>query len=300
MSALPETPGVTLEAAGLIALRQVALRSAADPALSNLPGGYATRRKGQGQEVADVREYVPGDDIRHLDRGSTARSGVLHVRQFQQERDRVCLLVADFRPPMLWGLTRAFLSVAAAEALALTGWRVVEEGGRVALLAVTPGRPVIVPPRGRVRGMLDVVGGLVRAHRDALEAVLGGATDGPALDGALSSVERLAPRGAEIVLATGLDRPGAGFADRLAALSRNRAPRLLVLSGLNPEKMPGGRYPIRLPDGRRLRVTLEGRRATTAAPEAEVAGVPAQFLDAGQPVEAMARALALSSAPVRP
>ncbi|ETA51309.1 DUF58 domain-containing protein [Ponticoccus alexandrii] len=300
MSALPETPGVTLEAAGLIALRQVALRSGADPALSNLPGGYATRRKGQGQEVADVREYVPGDDIRHLDRGSTARSGVLHVRQFQQERDRVCLLVADFRPPMLWGLTRAFLSVAAAEALALTGWRVVEEGGRVALLVVTPGRPVIVPPRGRVRGMLDVVGGLVRAHRDALEAVLDGATEGPALDGALSSVERLAPRGAEIVLATGLDRPGAGFADRLAALSRNRAPRLLVLSGLNPEKMPGGRYPICLPDGRRLRVTLEGRRATTAAPEAEVAGVPAQFLDAGQPVEAMARALALSTAPVRP
>lgn len=290
MTALPETPGVTLEAAGLIALRQVALRPGGDPALSNLPGGYATRRKGQGQEVADVREYVAGDDIRHLDRGSTARTGVLHVRQFQQERDRVCLLVADFRSPMLWGLTRAFLSVAAAEALALTGWRVVEEGGRVALLAITDAQPVIVPARGRVRGMLDVIGGLVRAHQAALSAAMKGTTGGPTLEGALSSVERLAPRGAEVVLATGLDRPGSGFSDRLAALSRNRAPRLLVLSGLKPEEMPGGRYPIRLPDGRRLRVTLDGRPAATA-PETEVAGIPALFLDAGQPVETTARAL---------
>ena len=98
-------PGVALSAEGLIALRHVALQARGAPVLADLPGGFATRRKGHGQEVADVRPYVAGDDLRHLDRGTTARTGSLHVPQFVDERDRVTLLVADFRPAMLWGVT---------------------------------------------------------------------------------------------------------------------------------------------------------------------------------------------------
>ena len=109
-----QAPGVSLSSEGLIAMRRVILQADKVPVLANLPGGFATRRKGHGLEVADKRVYAPGDDIRHLDRNATARTGVLHIRQFQEERDRVTLLIADFRPSMFWGLRRAFRSVAAA------------------------------------------------------------------------------------------------------------------------------------------------------------------------------------------
>ena len=132
MTAALQGDGISLTATKLIGLRHLIARPESYADLAALPGGYLTKRKGTGQEIADVRLYVSGDDYRHLDRGTTARTGTLHVRQFQEERDRVVLLVADFRPSMFWGISNSFLSVAAAEALCLTGWRAVNDGARVA------------------------------------------------------------------------------------------------------------------------------------------------------------------------
>lgn len=298
MSAALDVPGVALRAEALIALRRVALNADSDPSLANLPGGFATRRKGHGQEVADVREYVSGDDLRHLDRGTTARTGALHVRQFQEERDRVSLLVADFRPSMLWGVTRAFRSVAAAEVLVMIGWRSVEEGGRVGLLAITPEEPVVVPPRGRARGMLDVIGGLVQAHAGALRAAMAGAREDAPLVQGLSRVERIVPSGAEVLIASGFDMGGAELPDRLNALARRRVPQLVRVTDAEGARLPRGRYPIRLPDGRRTRVDLGG--GTVADPMLEkIAGRMALRVDAGEGVEATARRVAAAFPPER-
>lgn len=277
-------PGVGLGSDTLIALRRLALASAQNQSLAALPGGYATRRKGQGLEVADVRDYVAGDDIRHLDRGATARTGRLHVRQFQEERDRVCLLVADFRPQMLWGLQRAFRSVAAAEALAMLGWQIVESGGRVGLLAITQDQPVIVSARGRTRGMLDVIGGMVDAHGQALHERGQGE---PTLDQALTRADRLVPSGAEVWIASGFDALGAGFSDRLDALERRRHPRLLMIT--DAENLPQGRYPVRLSDGRFLRASAGGTQPSLR--HQTIAGRAALVLNAGEEVEQTARRL---------
>lgn len=299
MTAALDVAGVTLEAAGLIALRQVALSADAEPVLAALPGGFSTRRKGHGLEVADMREYVAGDDIRHLDRGTTARTGRLHVRQFQEERDRVSLLIADFRPSMYWGILRAFRSVAAAEALCLIGWAAVEHGGRVGLLAITPGDPVVVPPRGRTRGMLDVIGGLVRAHETGLRAVMEGRTGDLPLDQALSRAHRFAPPGAELVVASGFDVPGPDLADRLDGLERRRAPRLVLITDADTRRLPRGRYPIRLPGGQRTQVVLGGSNQEATAPIVPIAGRRALVIDAGDNVETSARRIAAAFPPDR-
>ncbi len=298
MTSALEAPGVALRADALIALRQIALASDLEPALANLPGGFATRRKGHGQEVADVREYVAGDDIRHLDRGTTARTGVLHVRQFQEERDRITLLIADFRPSMLWGVSRAFRSVAAAEVLAMIGWRAVEEGGRVGLLAITPGDPVLVAPRGKVRGMLDVIGGLVQAHGAALRAAMAGRREDAALVEGLARVERIAPAGSELLIASGFDTAGT-LAERLDALARRRVPRLLLVTDADRKALPKGRYPIRLPDGRRARVTVSGAAGQADPILQEIAGRVALRVEAGSSIEATARRVAAAFPPDR-
>ncbi len=299
MTAALQAPGVALGADGLIALRRVALMTEAAPVVAALPGGFATRRKGHGLEVADIREYAPGDDIRHLDRGTTARTGRLHVRQFQEERDRVCLLVADFRPAMFWGIQRAFRSVAAAEALSLIGWNVVESGGRVGLLAVTAKDTLVVPPRGRTRGMLDVIGGMVQAHGAGLAAMAAGQDQDPPLDQALSRSARLVPPGSEMVIASGFDSPGPGFADRIDAFARRRRPRLVLITDEVTARLPRGRYPIRTAEGQRLRLQLSGDQTSTDGSVRRVAGRPALVLDAGDAVEQMAQRVS-AGFPVEP
>lgn len=275
-----------MPAAALIALRPLALGSAAPTVLAALPGGFATRRRGHGQETADVREYVSGDDIRHLDRGSTARTGTLHVRTFQEERDRVTLLIADFRPSMLWGTRRAFRSVAAAEILSLIGWRAIDEGGRVGLLALGAGPPVAIPSRGRARGMLAVIGGLVRAHHAALQHALAGERTDPPLDGFLARAIRLVPAGAEIVIASGFDAPGAGLAERLGEIAQRRIRRLIYVADAVTETLPPGLYPIGLPDGTRRRARVEAPAAP--ALDEVIAGHPVLRIDAGAPPEQIA------------
>ncbi|MDW4498648.1 DUF58 domain-containing protein [Sulfitobacter sp. D35] len=281
--------GIHLTSELLIAQR-AALR--ASPArsqnVSALPGGFEIRKRGQGQAVADSRPYAPGDDMRHVDRGATARSGKLHVRTFHEERDRVSFLVADFRPSMLWGMRRALRSVAAAEALAWIGWQAVDAGGRVGLLAVTAQDSVIVGTRGGPRGMLAVIGGLVRAHATALSRAMQAGSDRqtlapePPLDAALAGLARIASRGAAVTLASALDTPGVGLEPLLGELAQGRAVRILRIEDAVLRDLPAGVYPLRGPDGRR-------RSARFRAPPAEphqgtgFAGLETLPIDAGAP-----------------
>jgi len=200
---------------------------------------------------------------------------------------------------MFWGLRRALRSVVAAEVLAQIGWTVVELGGRVGLLAVTPTQSVIVPPRGRVRGMLDVIGGLVEAHGAGLDTMMNGTRDGHKipelfLDQALSRADRLVPPGAEIVIASGFDAPGEGLADRLNALDRRRFSQLILITDAEAAQLPQGRYPLRLPDGRHVRVSLGVAGDDVPGMLRPVAGRQALVINAGDPVENTARRIAAS------
>ena len=284
--------GVNLTAEALVALRKTALATRGLPALAQLPGGHPSRRKGAGLEPADTRDYVPGDDLRRLDRGSTARTGRLHLREYREERDRVTLLVADFRPAMQWGVARRFLSVAAAEALCTIGWRLAEEGGRVGLMALTAGDAVIVPARARARGMLDVIRGMARAQEAGLARAMAGQVD-PPLDRLLPRAARLVPPGAEVVIASGFDAAGDGLGDRLDALARRRAVRLLLVTERLERHLPAGRYPIRLSDGTRATVRLSAASAEAGEQEAtRIAGRTALVIDAGQDAAHIARRIA--------
>ncbi|TCP40418.1 DUF58 domain-containing protein [Rhodovulum marinum] len=290
---MPAPPGATLTEDALIALRPLALRHPGEVrAPSGLPGGVVLRRRGQGQEFNDIRAYVAGDDIRHLDAQATARTGELHVKTFQDERDRTTVLVADFRPSMLWGLRRAFRSVAAAEALTLLGWQVAEAGGRVALAALIDGPPVLIRPRPKTRGMLAVIGGMVAAHRAALEAARHRIAD-PPLDHALAAVARVAPTGARVVIASGLDTRGPRLDDRLAQIDR-RCPVTLWHVGDGADALPAGRYPIRTGEGRRLAVRLAGAGAQTPP---RIAGLTPLPLDPAWPVEDLSTRLGGADGP---
>ena len=101
------------------------------PSASVLNGRHASRLRGRGLNFEEMRDYLPGDDIRSIDWKATARTGSPHVRVFTEERDRPALLVVDQRMSMFFGSRLNMKSVTAAEAAAIAAFRILDAGDRV-------------------------------------------------------------------------------------------------------------------------------------------------------------------------
>jgi uncharacterized protein (DUF58 family) len=281
---------IHLSGEALMGLRHLARRGAAPATrtLAGLPGGIVTRRRGRGSEPEDVRPWTEGDDRRHIDRNATARTGQLHVRTHHDERDRAVVLLADFRPSMLFGTRRTLRSVAAAEALALLGWRIVADGGRVGLAVASAGEPTVLRPAGGERAMAAVTGALAVAHAQALEAT---ETADPPLEPLLGIAASLLPSGGHLVIASALDAPGAEF-DRLLGLVAERVSvRLVLVSDAFERARRPGFFPFALSDGRRGSLRADG--AGAQALDARLAdyaarGIAGLRLDVEAPPEAYA------------
>lgn len=243
---------VQLEAETLLRLRHAALAQNARRAtraqpVGALPGTRSTRRRGRGIEVHDIRLWLDSDDVRHIDANATARTGHLHVRTFHDDPESAALLFADFRPSMLFGTKRTFKSVAAAEALALTGWSMIASGRRVGLFAVGPETSTFVPHRSGERGMAAVIGGLVDAHAKALASAK---TDDEPLDACLEmAAQNLAPGGA-LIIASGLDTPGPAFESFMTSWTLRTSLQVILVSDAFEHERPRGRYPFATGNGR--------------------------------------------------
>ncbi|MDF1483628.1 DUF58 domain-containing protein [Ramlibacter sp. H39-3-26] len=68
-----------------------------------LQGDYRTLMRGSGVDLADLREYQPHDDVRHIDWNVTARSQVPHVRVFTEDREMAAWFLLDLSPSMDFG-----------------------------------------------------------------------------------------------------------------------------------------------------------------------------------------------------
>ncbi|WP_413203702.1 DUF58 domain-containing protein [Rhodospirillum sp. A1_3_36] len=218
-------------------------------ATTGRPGGFTSKRRGSGLEILELRPFVEGDDIRHLDALATARTGKRHVRVYHDERERAAMLIADFRPSMFWGTRRRLKSVAAAEVLALNGWRTVVAGGKVGLMTLAADGTSGLPLKDRDRAMVRVVGGLAGAHATALEQARvtrkgpGETEDDPPLDALLARAGKRLPSGASLILATALDHPGPNFAEVLGTLSRRFRVTVNLIRDAFEIAPPSGLYP---------------------------------------------------------
>ena len=100
-------------------------------------GEYQSVFKGQGIEFADVREYVPGDDIRTIDWNVTARSQHPFVKKFVEERELTVVFIVDMSGSQFFGTTGRFKSEVAAEITALLAFSAVRNKDKVGLLIAT-------------------------------------------------------------------------------------------------------------------------------------------------------------------
>ena len=127
---------------------------------SLLAGDYRSTLLGDGTELAQVRPYVPGDDVRLIDWNVTARTFEPHVRVQLAERVLVTWLVLDASPSMQFGTAdRRKADVAEGVAIAI-GHVATRRGNRLGALTFGHANPRSVPPKqGRV-GLLGLLAAL--------------------------------------------------------------------------------------------------------------------------------------------
>ncbi len=146
---------------------------------SMIPGEHLTPQVGAGTELATIRPYRPGDDVRHIDWNVTARMQEPHVRVHVGERALTAWVLLDASASMTFGTAeRRKADVAEGVALAI-GHVATRRGNRLGVAAFGAGAPKVLRPRQGRLGLLQLLAEL-RADPppDGLGATsLGGAVD---------------------------------------------------------------------------------------------------------------------------
>ena len=142
----PERPGPGPMPEPLLRALELAIGRRVDGLLA---GDHRSHLLGRGSELAQVRPYVPGDDVRLIDWNVTARTREPHIRVQLAERVLVSWVVLDRTPSMEFGTAdRRKADVALGVALAL-GHAASLRGNRVGLVSFGSGSAVPLPPRQR-------------------------------------------------------------------------------------------------------------------------------------------------------
>ncbi len=192
-----------------------------------LGGEYHSVFRGRGMEFSEVREYVPGDDVRSIDWNVTARTGVPHVKKFVEERDLTVLLLLDVSSSQAFGsqyLTKRDLM---AELAALLAFAAVKNNDRVGALLFSDRTERFIPPRKGVDHALAIA-------RDAL--YLEAAGRGTDLNLALRSAAALLKQRAVVFVVS--DFLASGYEKALKTLNRRHDVVALPITDPRETAMP--------------------------------------------------------------
>lgn len=199
-----------------------------------LAGGYRTAHRGTGTDLAGLREYVEGDDARHIDWNVTARLNEPQLRVFTEDRELTTWLVLDRSASMTVGTPgRGKHDVLGELALALA--RLFGRGGnRVGALLYDTGAVRTVPPGTGRRHALRIGAELARAADAGRRR---GTTDLAAM---LDAVAKLARRRALIVVISDFIGGGDWQRSLLRLVPRHEVVALRVIDAADDELPDAG------------------------------------------------------------
>jgi uncharacterized protein (DUF58 family) len=165
-------------------------------------GNYRTLFRGFGLDLADLREYQYGDDVRHIDWNVTARTGDPYVRQFHEDREVTAWFLLDLSPSLDFGSGNVQKRTLSAEFVGLLSRILTRSGNRVGALIYGDQVDAVIPAKS---GRLQVLHILHRmlARKDGGS---GGETD---LEAFMKSAFRFIPRRSLVfVVSDFISKPG--------------------------------------------------------------------------------------------
>ncbi|MDE2306686.1 MAG: DUF58 domain-containing protein [Xanthomonadaceae bacterium] len=244
----------------LIALRArvVRARMAALPSRAMRSGQQSSRLYGRGMDYAESRVYQAGDDVRRLDWRLTARSGRLHTKLFQEDREGSLLILLDTHASMRFGTRLRFKSVQAARAAAYAAWYAVRAGERVGVMAFGHADQLLRPQSG-AHGALAVCGALADWDAPLTSGKAGPDKIEPLAD-ALTRMGRLLHGASRVLLISDGFSCDARARQPLLDIARRAGVGVLVVAdALELALVPPGRYPLEHA-GERNEVMLQSER----------------------------------------
>ncbi len=112
-----------------------------------MTGQYKSHFKGQGVTFSEHRQYLPGDDIRHLDWKVSARTRDPMIKKFEEERELTVLLVVDISGSQGFGSSEKLKNEVAAEVAGMVAYAAIHGGDKVGALLFAGEVELILPPR---------------------------------------------------------------------------------------------------------------------------------------------------------
>lgn len=141
-------------------------------------GQYESLFKGQGVEFSEIREYLPGDDVRTLDWNVTARLGRPFVKRNEEERELAMVLVIDSSASMDFSSQRKSKREIAGELAAILAFSALQNGDKVGLVRFGKDIEHVLPPRKGRRHLMRILGEVLAApaqpEQSRLDIVLDG------------------------------------------------------------------------------------------------------------------------------
>jgi uncharacterized protein (DUF58 family) len=144
-----------------------------------LQGDYRTLFRGFGLDLADLREYQPYDDVRHIDWNVTARTQVPHVRVYNEDREVTAWFLLDLSPSVDFGSGDISKRQVLTEFTAVLARLLTRQGNKVGAILFNGASDYVVPPRAGRRHVLHLIEEifsrprLLRAPQTDLAAFLG-------------------------------------------------------------------------------------------------------------------------------
>jgi uncharacterized protein (DUF58 family) len=122
-----------------------------------LQGDYRTLFRGFGLDLADLREYQYGDDVRHIDWNVTARLQTPHIREYHEDREVTAWFLLDLSPSIDFGSGAVQKRTVSADFVAVLARILTRHGNKVGALFYGEGVDHVIPARSGRRHVLQLL-----------------------------------------------------------------------------------------------------------------------------------------------
>ncbi len=157
-------------------------------------GDYSGLFYGPSLDLAEVREYQPGDPVKNIDWSVTARTDRVHVRQYREEREIIAWVIVDLSPSMQFGTRRILKSEEAIEFAAIASSIITRQGNKVGALGFSDKGVSVVPLRSGRKQSISIIQSLMAHSSDEAKGIVdkGGNNLAEALKEASKTIKRTA------------------------------------------------------------------------------------------------------------
>ena len=127
-----------------------------------LQGDYRSLFMGGGLDFAELREYQPPDDVRHIDWNVTARMNTPFVRRYLEDREITAWFLVDLSPSMTFGARERRKESVVVDLVGVLARLLTRNGNRVGAILYDNATERAIPPRGGRAQVLRLINDIQR------------------------------------------------------------------------------------------------------------------------------------------